>query len=213
MTKTYFGVDLSHWNKVTSFLQVKHAIGNDGFIILKAGGGDTSYTFQDPLFNDYYEQCKRYGIAVGAYYYSPKDMLSADHAEYAAQCFLKQLKGKQFEMPVFLDIENTDRKDKKAATDAAIVFCECLEHLNYFTGIYSSDISGFKERLQIERLSPYTLWVARYGKEPSYVRKYGIWQYTSAGSIAGIVGKVDLDISYKNYPKIIKGGKFNGYNT
>ena len=63
----------------------------------------------------------------------------------------------------------------------------------------------------IERLAPYTLWVARYGKKPQYVRNYGLWQYTSNGSIMGISGNVDIDVAYKNYPKIIKGGHFNGY--
>lgn len=213
MSKEHFGIDISHWNKVLSFRDVKKALGSDGFIILKAGGGDTSYTFKDPTFEAYYLQCKIWGINVGAYYYSPKDMILPAKGHYGADCFLKLLEGKQFEMPVFLDMENTDRKYKTGATDAAITFLEDLEDEKYFAGIYSSDISGFKERLQIERLSPYTLWVARYGKKPSYVRNYGLWQYTSSGSIMGISGNVDIDISYKNYPKIIKGGHFNGYNT
>lgn len=210
MSKQYFGIDISHWNKVLSFQDLKGAV---GFIILKAGGGDNSYTFKDPMFETYYEQCKRYNIPVGAYYYSPKDMLLAPKGEYGADCFLKLLKGKKFEMPVFLDMENTDRKYKAAATDVAIAFCEVLENNHYFTGIYSSDISGFKERLQVERLSPYTLWVARYGKAPTYTRNYGLWQYSSSGTVPGISGKVDMDIAYKNYPKIIKGGKFNGFDS
>ena len=210
MSKQFFGIDISHWNKVTSFQELKKAV---GFVILKAGGGDNSFTFNDPLFETYYAQCKKYDIPVGAYYYSPKDMLLSPKGEYAAECFLKMIKGKQFEMPVFLDIENTDKKYRRAATDAAISFIEKLENNGYFAGIYSSDISGFKERLQVERLAPYTLWVARYGKAPTYTKNYGIWQYSSSGTVPGVVGKVDLDIAYKNYPKIIKGGKFNGFNA
>lgn len=202
------GIDISHWNKVLSFEELKESV---DFVILKAGGGDLSYTFSDPLFEKYYEMCKRYNIPVGAYYYSPKDMLSEDKGRYAAECFMKILGIKQFEMPVFLDIENTDKTLIKQATTAAIAFCKTMEDHHYFTGIYSSDISGFKERLQIERLSQFTLWVARYNKEPTYVRKYGLWQYTSKGSVPGVLGYVDRDYAYKNYPKIIKGGHFNGY--
>lgn len=210
MARQYFGVDISHWNKVVSFEDLSKAV---SFVILKAGGGDKSYTFKDPMFETYYALCKKYHIPVGAYYYSPSAMLMPQHGEYGAECFLRLLEGKQFEMPVFLDTENTDRKYKVAATDAAIAFMEHLEARKYFAGIYSSDISGFKERLQVERLAPYTLWVARYGKAPTYTRNYGLWQYSSAGKVPGIVGNVDLDIAYKNYPKIIKGGYFNGYNS
>lgn len=206
----YKGIDLSHWNKVLSWQEVKQS--ND-FVILKAGGGDYSYTFIDPKFEEYYARCKQYKIPVGAYYYCPKNMLTPEAGLYAAQAFLQLLKDKKFEMPVFLDIENTPKTKRSEATDAAISFCRFLEKNRYFVGIYSSDISGFKERLQIDRLSDFTLWVARYGKKPTYTRNYGLWQFSSTGEVPGIFGKVDLDYSYKNYPKIIKGGKFNGYNT
>ena len=202
------GIDISHWNKVNSFETVKKYA---DFIILKAGGGDNSYEFKDPLFNIYYEQCKKNNIPVGAYYYAPSTMDTIEKGERAANCFLNLLYNKQFEMPVFLDLESTQKFQKIGATLASIAFCEKLENEGYFAGIYASDISGFKERLQIEKLSPYTLWVARYKKEPTYTRNYGLWQYSSEGSIPGISGAVDLDIAYNNYPKIIKGGCFNGY--
>ena len=39
-----------------------------------------------------------------------------------------------------------------------------------------------------------------------------MWQYSSKGNIPGINGNVDLDISFKDYPKIIKDAKLNNYN-
>ena len=33
----------------------------------------------------------------------------------------------------------------------------------------------------------------------------GIWQYTSSGRVDGIVGKVDLNTAYKDYPALIGG--------
>lgn len=208
--KTYHGIDISHWNTVTSWAKV-HDDNEIDFIILKAGGGDSSYTYKDPKFLQYYNACKMYEIPVGAYYYCPSSMVTSEQGIKAATEFLKMLSGLQFEMPVFLDIESTALTQKKGATDAAIAFCDHLEKRGYFVGIYSSDISGFKERLDVKRLSRFTLWVARYGMQPSYTRNYGIWQYSSKGIIEGIRGQVDLDVSFKNYPKIIKGGKFNGF--
>ena len=128
-----------------------------------------------------------------------------------ADHFLQLMSGKVFEYPVFLDIEVTPRQYKKYITDAAVVFCRELENKGYFAGIYASDISGFKDLLSIDRVAPFCKWVARYGNKPAYVKNYALWQYTSKGTIPGISGPVDIDISYKNFPKIIKGGHFNGY--
>jgi hypothetical protein len=42
--------------------------------------------------------------------------------------------------------------------------------------------------------------LAQYAAEPTYGRtSYDMWQYTSKGTIAGISGKVDLNLSYLNY--------------
>lgn len=40
---------------------------------------------------------------------------------------------------------------------------------------------------------------------------YGIWQYSSKGSVDGISGNVDMDYGYIDYPSIIKSKGFNGY--
>ena len=52
--------------------------------------------------------------------------------------------------------------------------------------------------------------MARYGREPEYVKSYGLYQYSSTGKIQGIKGNVDLDIAMADYPYIIKRGHFNG---
>ena len=36
-----------------------------------------------------------------------------------------------------------------------------------------------------------------------------MWQYTCKGIVSGIDGYVDLNLSYKNYAKIIKKGGYN----
>ena len=61
--KTYQGIDLSHWNVVNSWAKV-HDDNDIDFIILKAGGGDNSYTFKDPKFLQFYNACKMYEIPV-----------------------------------------------------------------------------------------------------------------------------------------------------
>ena len=86
-----------------------------------------------------------------------------------------------------------------------------MESAGYFVGIYGSAVSGFKERMDDTKLTPYAHWVAQYASKCSYKGNYGIWQYSSKGSVDGISGNVDLDYGYVDYPAIIKSGGFNGY--
>ena len=48
---------------------------------------------------------------------------------------------------------------------------------------------------------------------PSYNGSYGIWQYSSTGSVNGISGNVDLDYSYVDYPTQIKAKGLNGFSA
>ena len=121
------------------------------------------------------------------------------------------LEGKTFEYPVYIDLELTAPKDKTGATDAVIGFCQTMEQAGYYCGIYASDVSGFADRLDLERLTAYDKWVARYGSKPQYVKTYGMWQYSSTGKIQGIGPAVDLDEAYMDYPEIIKAKGLNGF--
>lgn len=201
------GIDLSKHNIVTSWNDVSKEV---KFCILRAGG-DYNKKYKDPKFERYYDACKNYNIPVGAYYDAGKEFYTTQKGYDDARHFLQLLSGKTFEYPVYIDIEVTPKKYRKFITDAVIAFCRLMEDNGYYCGIYASDISGFKEMLESDRLLAFDKWTARYGKEPEYMKNSGIWQYTSKGKINGIDGNVDRDISYKNYPAIMKRGHFNGY--
>lgn len=203
------GIDLSRWNIVTSFDDVK-ASGID-FVILRTGGNNGGF-YKDPKFELYYKAAKKAGLKVGAYYDTGADFISSAVGFNCANHIMQHLADKQFEMPIYADIETVATVHKSSATDAAIAFCNKLEECGYFAGIYASDISGFKDRLEIERLQDrYTLWVARYGKSPEYVTDYAIWQKSSKGDIKGIKGNVDLDECNVNLSSIIKKKHLNNF--
>ena len=86
-----------------------------------------------------------------------------------------------------------------------------MEAGGYYAGIYSSTYSGFRDRLDDSKLTPFTHWVAQYASKCTYGGSYGIWQYSSSGQVNGISGRVDMDVSYQDFPSIIKAGGFNGY--
>ena len=62
-----------------------------------------------------------------------------------------------------------------------------------------------------ELLPKYDLWLAQWSIAAPSV-SCGIWQYSSTGKIDGIDGNVDLDVSYKNYPEIMKPKGLNGFS-
>ena len=202
------GIDVSHWNGCIDFDKVK-ASGVE-FVIIKAGGSDKGF-YTDSKFRENYEKAKAAGLYVGAYYFAGKKFRGVEAGMADAQRFIDILKGLKFEYPVFIDIEAQENRYKEEITDAAVTFCNMLESAGYFVGIYASDISGYKDKLNHDRIKSYAHWVARYGKEPEICKEYGIWQHSSKGSVRGISGSVDMDISAVDYAKTIKEKGFNGY--
>lgn len=207
--REFKGIDLSKHNRVESWTDVVHKSQVD-FVILRAGGHFDGF-YKDSAFERYYNACKQYEIPVGAYFDCGKHFRGAEFGRTCAQKFAEMLSGKQFELPVFMDIEVTPSVYRHQITEATISFCKYMEEHGYFTGIYASDISGFKERLEYDRIQDFTRWCARYGRKPAYCKSYQIWQYTSKGTIEGIKGPVDLDSTYIDYPSIIKKKHFNGF--
>lgn len=202
------GIDISHWNGCIDFEKVK-ASGIE-FAIIKAGGSDKGF-YTDSKFIENYNKAMAAGLSVGAYYFAGKYFRGIEAGVIDAHKFIEILKGLKFDYPVFLDIEAQENRYKDGITDAAVAFCKELEKAGYFVGIYASDISGFKDKLHHDRIKDYAHWVARYGNEPKVCKEYGIWQYSSKGSVNGISGSVDMDISTVDYSKTIKEKGFNGY--
>lgn len=202
------GIDVSHWQGTIDWDNVKKA--GIEFAIIKAGGSDAGF-YTDSKWEANYKGAKAAGIPIGAYYFVGKDCVTAAAGKADAERFLQILKGKQLEYPVYMDNEAQPTSAKAGITEATIVFCETMEAAGYFVGIYGSAVSGFKERMDDTKLTPYAHWVAQYASKCSYKGDYGIWQYSSKGSVGGISGNVDLDYGYIDYPTIIKDGGFNGY--
>lgn len=202
------GIDVSHWNGCIDFEKVK-ASGID-FVIIKAGGSDKGF-YTDSKFIENYNKAKAAELYVGAYYFAGKYFRGIEAGVIDAHKFIEILKGLKFDYPVFLDIEAQDNRYKDEITDAAVAFCQEMEKAGYFVGIYASDISGYQYKLNHDRIKSYAHWVARYGNEPKVCKEYGIWQYSSKGTINGISGSVDMDISTVDYSKTIKEKGFNGY--
>lgn len=202
----YYGIDVSAWQGEINWKKVKESKQVD-FAIIKAGGSDSGF-YRDSKFDYNYTRAKNEGIPVGAYYFVGPGCISTEDGVADAKRFCEILKPKEFEYPVFIDLESTAPKHKKGATDAVIGFCKTMEDNGYFCGVYSSAIHGFRYQLEDERILQYAHWIADWSSTLDYAGDYGIWQYSSSGKIPGIKTLVDLNVCHVNYPALIVG-KYN----
>ena len=63
-------------------------------------------------------------------------------------------------------------------------FCETLENLGYFTGVYSN--IDYLNRFYNENIKTrFSLWVAQWGNNCTYNGNYDIWQFTDNLDIDG----------------------------
>jgi len=203
-------IDVSHYQGNINFNIVKEA-GIEG-VIIKAGGSDAGF-YTDSYFESNYTKAINAGLHVGTYYFVGKNCLSYEDGIADANRFMNIIKNKKFDLPVYMDVEAQASGQQEKVTDSIIGFCNELEKNNYYVGVYASDISGFKDKIDLNRIEDvYTLWVARYGSKPTYVKNYDIWQYSDNGKVNGINGIVDMDECYKDFPYLIKNGGYNNYN-
>ena len=77
-------------------------------------------------------------------------------------------------------------------------FCKQIKKSGYSkVGIYAN-LSWWNNQLNDSKLDVYDKWVAQWGKACTYGKKYIMWQYTSDGTVDGIIGRVDMNLFYTN---------------
>lgn len=195
--RSYKGIDVSEHQKTIDWQKVKSS-GID-FAILRVGwiGNSENHTL-DKQFQKNYTECKRLGIPVGAYVYS---YCVSDQATLSgANWTINQLRGKNLTLPVFIDVEDSQIEplDRNSITSMCLRFCDTLYSNGYKTGVYASK-TWLENKINADNLGSYEKWIAQWNSTCTYNGNYSIWQYTDNGTVNGIDGNVDMDISYKKY--------------
>ncbi len=202
------GIDVSKWQSTIDWKKVK-ADGID-YAIIRAGYGNKT-SQEDPMFDTNMVNAQKAGVNRGVYWYSYATTV-ADAYKEAEACY-QVIKDYSFEYPLIFDIEESSQAALSTATVSAIIdaFCSTMQAKGYYVAIYSYS-SFLNTKVYDSILAKYDIAVAHYGvKTPNYSKPYGIWQYSSTGTVDGISGKVDLDIAYKDYPFIMASRNMNGY--
>ena len=201
ITCYYQGIDVSTWQGNIDWPTTAQ---NTYFAVIRAGYGIGHI---DNYFETNYQQAKANGVKVGAYWYSYAS--SVNDAVQEANSIINALAGKQFEWPIYYDIEEQSIFDAGIASDIARAFCNVLEQNKYYCGIYSSTYT-FNTYFDDDVKTRYTIWLAHWDVDvPTYKGAYDVWQY-GIGQMPGI-GDCDLDRGYLDFEPVMKNNHLNGY--
>ncbi len=200
-----FGIDVSTWNGTIDWNRV--AKSGVSYAIIRCGfrGTTVGGLVADNKFEANVKNAQAAGIKVGIYFFS-QATTEAEAVEEASTCLtmIDVYKVKPT-YPIFIDIEGAGagaraaNLNKSQRTAVAKAFCKTITNSGYKAGVYSNK-SWLTNNIDTASLTGYTIWLAQYAQSPTYTAtRYDLWQYSDAGSIAGISGKVDLDLSYMGY--------------
>ena len=158
----------------------------------------------DPTFERNYAGARAAGLDVGVYYYTYATSEAMADAELAL--VRQAVYGKELTMPVAVDVEENKLKQLSTLdlSNLTAYALEQVERMGFYAQLYT--YTGYKYELDMARLSSrWDVWLADYtGKTPNVTFNYNAHQHTSKGSVPGISGNVDLNVTTLNYPKIIR---------
>lgn len=192
MQKGDLVIDISQHNGYVDFSKFSnHGIKG---VILRLGwiGNKNNHTL-DTYFETYYSNAKANGIPVGIYVYSY--VKSYNNMVLACNWIKEKIKGKSFELPIFIDMEDSSTigSGKTDLTNQAIYFNKFFTSQGYTTGTYAN-LNWFTNYLDISKLVDWKIWCAQYNSKLTLKWKCDLWQYTSSGIFSGVTtSRVDCN--------------------
>ena len=197
------GIDVSHYQEAIDWPKVKAS--GVRFAIIKASEGTGMI---DPMFEENFRGAVDAGIVPGTYHFFLPTLDALQQAQHYWGV-IKEIVGSHACLPPAIDLE-TAGATKAAMNTAVRSFMQEMKHQDGRSGLlYTSP--GFWNTylpapvLTYNRLRPadvewaieYPLWLAHYTTGwASQVYPWAgwtFWQYSSAGKIAGVPSRVDLN--------------------
>lgn len=208
-------IDVARYQGNIDWDKVK-AAGIEGALLKTVSTNNREFggLYIDPYFERNYAEAKKRGIPVGAYYYTYAQDLGYAKKELAL--FKQAVAGKQFELPLIVDVEDNLLKplSADALTDLVEYAVKEIESWGCYAMVYTY-LNYQNTELNMARLSKYDLWLAAYRDTRPSSPNHSIWQFTSQGQIPGINANCDVNWEYpingKYHEEIIKGAGLNGW--
>lgn len=193
------GIDVSSYQGDIDWKAVKEA--GVEFAMIRVGyrGYVTGELDLDDCFEDNIQGALDAGIQVGVYFFS--QALNEEEAVEEAEFVLAQIQDYDVSYPVVFDWEEmetqarTDEMNMLYLTSCALAFCQTVEEAGYTAGVYFNQVYGYQQ-LNLPSIQDYIFWLAQYEDAPTFVYDFQMWQYTNEGTVPGIEGPVDMNISF-----------------
>lgn len=198
---SYKGIDVSKFQGRIDW----NAVAADGvqFAFIRVGnrGYGSGKILDDDGFKRNIEGATKAGIKVGVYFYT--QALNETELMEEVNYVLEKIAPYQIDCPVVYDVEIVSGEEGRMnalsveeRTHLTKLFCESIKAAGYKPMIYMNlEVAGL--RLNLEELDEYEKWFAYYNPELYFPYDYTVWQYSENGTVAGVDGTVDMNISFK----------------
>lgn len=199
------GIDVSKYQGDVDWKKVAEA--GVEFVIVRMGfrGMNEGTLEVDPYFKKNVEGALKAGLKVGIYFFS--QAVNEKEAVEEADFVLEAIKTYNITYPVIFDTERVATYDARAnsisyaqRTANTIAFCDRVAEAGYTPMIYANTkymVMG----IDLEALEKYEKWFAVYSDNITFPYHFSMLQYSESGSVPGITGNVDLNISFVDYSK------------
>ena len=170
----------------------------------------------DSMFETNYDGAKAVGIEIrGVYQY----LYATNEAEavVCANNMVDKLRGK--DVTIWVDLEWADLRKTERVTEIANAYIDAVKSQGYKVGVYSN-MYWYKSIYRPNELHTDRFWLASYASSGEYKESLRpnvgeeIWQWGSKGTVNGIKGFVDMDISFEgnSSPWIVTASQLNVRN-
>lgn len=211
-----YGIDVSTAQGAIDWDALKNS--GIGFVVIRAAQG----TYQDSRFARNITECRRVGIPYGLYFAASAKTAAEAQAEAEFAEGFGRLYSPTYGMWYDMELNTQKQLGKTAITEMLRAWITHIKAAGYRCGIYTNK-DWLDNRVDHELLNECDLWYAAY---PASARKVlsdvpkdnrdllsypeaAIWQWSSSGTVDGILGNVDLNVCYESF-----GEKTNtGYVT
>lgn len=207
------GIDVSRYQGQIDWAQV--AASGIQFAIVRVGyrTQTTGVLNEDPYARYNLQEASKYGIKVGAYFFSTA--VTAQEAVEEAVFTSNIIDKYAITFPVVYNCEGFSQSSsrqhslsKADRTALAVAFLDTIAQRGYQPMFYASknEMENSSQWDMSTLASKYKVWVSWYPSDPfpitpacTYSGVYQMWQYTQNGTIPGVSGTVDVNVSYFNY--------------
>ena len=197
------GIDVSHWQKLIDWEQVKESGVDFAMIRLGYRGYEQGGLNIDTYATANLDGAIAAGLDVGVYFFS--QAITPEEAEEEAYFVLEHLEPyKEFiTMPVVFDWEHVSSENARTAnmrdpdilTKCTLAFLQTIEFSGYRTMVYFNRTQSWKY-LNLEELKEYEFWLAAYTQRMEFPYKVHMWQYTDKGTVPGVKGNCDINVYF-----------------